>query len=400
LFEHSLITFYIGLKQENIDFIELVGEATRIPICIKQIQEVFGKEPSRTLNSTDCIARGCALQAAMLSPNFQVANFEVEEYNVQPIAISYKFQGTEKVVTKELFTVGSSFPSTKSITFENKTGNLDLMVHYADNAVLMKGLPNQISQYNIAKGKIEDKTEKHSFTMRVSNNIHNVAQLDEVEFIQEWTEMEKIPIKASPVVVPPKKEEEKKEEKKEGEAEAEAKPEEKPEEPKAEVKQPEQQYETKERKKKTFSQISFTSSSFALAPNQRKAFADIENTLVAEDFDILEQKELRNMLEAYSYEMRNNLDSYGTFEKYLDETTKAAFLKDINEVVEWIYGDGENAPKAEYRTRLEKFKTIGEPVKSRHFYYSELDLYFSQFETLAKTILSRSEVIEHITPEQ
>jgi len=41
-----------------------------------------------------------------------------------------------------------------------------------------------------------------------------------------------------------------------------------------------------------------------------------------EDFDILEMKQLRNNLEAYSYEMRNNLDSYGSFEKYLDEPTK------------------------------------------------------------------------------
>jgi len=59
-----------GLTNAGIDFVELVGEATRIPICIQQIKEVFEKDPSRTLNSTDCIARGCALQAAMLSPNF------------------------------------------------------------------------------------------------------------------------------------------------------------------------------------------------------------------------------------------------------------------------------------------------------------------------------------------
>lgn len=130
------------MSAEEIDFVELVGEATRIPICIKNIQEVFGKEPSRTLNSQDCIARGCALQAAMLSPNFQVANFEVEEYNPQPISISYKFKGTDKVVTKELFKVGTNFPSTKSITFDNKNGNLDLMVHYSEGAQLMSGLPN------------------------------------------------------------------------------------------------------------------------------------------------------------------------------------------------------------------------------------------------------------------
>jgi len=52
----------------------------------------------------------------------------------------------------------------------------------------MSGLPNQISQYGIEKAKVDDKTEKYSFTMRVSNNIHNIACLDEVEFVQEWTE--------------------------------------------------------------------------------------------------------------------------------------------------------------------------------------------------------------------
>ena len=79
--------------------------------------------------------------------------------------------------------------------------------------------------------------------MRVSNNIHNVASLDEVEFIQEWTEQEKIPVKASPITVtpPPKKEGE--EENSAEEPKADSKPEgeaEKPaEEPKPEVKQPE-----------------------------------------------------------------------------------------------------------------------------------------------------------------
>ena len=65
-----------GLSSDHIHFVELVGEATRIPIIQECIKHVFGKKDlSRTLNSQDCIARGCALQAAMLSPNFQVANF-------------------------------------------------------------------------------------------------------------------------------------------------------------------------------------------------------------------------------------------------------------------------------------------------------------------------------------
>ena len=118
----------------------------------------------------------------MLSPNFQVANFEVEENNQQPISISYKFKDSEKVVTKELFKKGSSYPSTKSVTFEKKLGNVNLMVHYSDNAELMTGLPNQIANYQIGEGKLKDNIDKYSFTMRVSNNIHNIACLDEAEF--------------------------------------------------------------------------------------------------------------------------------------------------------------------------------------------------------------------------
>jgi hypothetical protein len=52
--------------------------------------------------------------------------------------------------------------------------------------------------------------------MRVSNNIHNIAELDEAELVQEWTEEQKIPIKTAPTP-PPKPAEPKPEDKKEGE---------------------------------------------------------------------------------------------------------------------------------------------------------------------------------------
>jgi len=250
-----------------------------------------------------------------------VANFAVEEYNTQPISISYKFQGKEtEMKTKELFKVGSSFPSTKSITFDNKLGNMDLMVHYSDSQkeqMVKEGFPTSISQYKIGEGTKKEKTEKAGVTLRVSNNIHNIAALDEVEFFEEWTEYEKIPVKASPTVVPPPPKEEKKESPpKEGEVpapEGETKPdsppkeEEKPKEaPK--VVQPEQTFETKEKKKKTFSQINFTSQSFALAPAQRKIFLDTEKNFFEEDNDFLDRKSYKNDLESFCYSMRGDLE--------------------------------------------------------------------------------------------
>lgn len=67
-------------------------------------------------------------------------------------------------------------------------------------------------------------------------------------------------------------------------------------------------------------------------------------------------KNLRNTLEAYSYDMRSNIDSYGSLEKYIDPAVKASFLQEIEEVVAWLYGDGEFAKKEEYTKRLDRFK--------------------------------------------
>jgi heat shock protein 4 len=79
------------------------------------------------------VARGASLSAAMLSPLFKVADFEVQEYNSLPVSITYQFTSDpeKKVITKELFPVGSHFPSTKTITFDNKKGGMELIVRYS-----------------------------------------------------------------------------------------------------------------------------------------------------------------------------------------------------------------------------------------------------------------------------
>jgi hypothetical protein len=339
----------------------------------------------------------------MLSPNFQVANYTLEEFNQKPVSITYRFKDAEKIVTKELFKVGSNFPSTKSVTFENKVGNCDLLIQYSEEAEIPEGIPKQIAQYDISEAKKEDKTEKCSFTMRISNNIHNVPQLDEVEFVQEWTEEEKIPVKVqgtSAAKTEEKKQEQSGEDKPMGEGAESEKSRTDEGKKEEEKKEPEIQYEIKQRAKKSFSKIKFATSNFALAPSVKGEYKGFEDKLMDRDNNILEMKRLRNSLEAYSYEMRNNLESYGSWEKYLDEQTRTSFIAEINQVVEWIYGEGEQAAKEEYRKRLDKFKLIGEPVKQRHFYYSELSIYFSQFETLTNIIKDKLASIAHLSQEQ
>lgn len=66
-----------GLTVERIHSVELVGSGSRIPAITRLLTSVFKKEPSRKLNASECVARGCALQCAMLSPVFRVREYEV-----------------------------------------------------------------------------------------------------------------------------------------------------------------------------------------------------------------------------------------------------------------------------------------------------------------------------------
>ncbi|XP_021595245.1 heat shock 70 kDa protein 16 isoform X2 [Manihot esculenta] len=66
-----------GIPVGKIHSVELVGSGSRIPSITKLLASLFGREPSRTLNASECVAHGCALQCAMLSPVFRVREYEI-----------------------------------------------------------------------------------------------------------------------------------------------------------------------------------------------------------------------------------------------------------------------------------------------------------------------------------
>lgn len=165
--------------------------------------------------------------------------------------------------------------------------------------------------------------------MRLSNNIHNICELEGAQLVQEWKEEQKIPVKVAPSQPAKPAEEPKKEEKPEGGADAPAdekkdekmpdaaEPEKKPEE-----KQPEQQYEIKIRERKSYGDIKYSTSSFALTPSIKRTFQELENQMFQADMDILQLKAIKNDLEAYCYKMKDICGSYGTHEKYIDPAVK------------------------------------------------------------------------------
>ena len=104
-----------------------------------------------------------------------------------PLCISYKFKNS-KIVTKELFPIGSNFPMSKSVTFDNKLGGMDVLIHYSNQVKMEEGIPNQIAQIEILDGQLDPKVkyEKHELKLTFSNNINNIGVMDSAEIVGHY----------------------------------------------------------------------------------------------------------------------------------------------------------------------------------------------------------------------
>ncbi|KAJ0082524.1 hypothetical protein Patl1_11335 [Pistacia atlantica] len=113
-----------GHSVENNHMVEVVGSGSRVPSIMKILTEFFGKEPRRTMNASECVARGCALECAILSPTFKVREFQVNESFPFSIALSWKGSAPEaqneaadNQQSTIVFPKGNPIPSVKALTF-------------------------------------------------------------------------------------------------------------------------------------------------------------------------------------------------------------------------------------------------------------------------------------------
>ena len=104
--------------------------------------------------------------------------------------------------------------------------------------------------------------------------------------------------------------------------------------------------------------------------------------------------------------MKGGLDSYGNYEHYIDPSLKEAFVQNLQATVDWIYGEGEHATLKEYQERMAALTAIGNPVKARYRFRSEIGEWIDFFqkyktEKLEKKLaLPASEETKHLTDEQ
>ncbi|KAB2611338.1 heat shock 70 kDa protein 15-like [Pyrus ussuriensis x Pyrus communis] len=365
------------LSIENIHTVEVVGSGSRVPAIIKILTDFFKKEPRRTMNASECVARGCALQCAILSPTFKVREFQVNESF--PFSISLSWKGSspdaqngavENNQSTIVFPKGNPIPSIKALTFYRSSTFL-VDVQYADVSDLQA--PAKISTYTIGPFQ-STKSERAKLKVKARLNLHGIVSIDsatvkevEVPVAKEQTnEPAKMETDEAPNDTVPLSTNETDVNMQDAKDTADA--------PGAENGVPESgdkpmKMETdakadakKIKVKKT--NIPVTELVYGgMPPNEVQKAIEKEFEMALQDRVMEETKDKKNVVEAYVYDMRNKLND--KYQEFVTEPEKEAFIAKLQEVEDWMYEDGEDETKGVYIAKLEELKKQGDPIEER-----------------------------------
>ncbi|XP_010539495.1 PREDICTED: heat shock 70 kDa protein 15-like [Tarenaya hassleriana] len=373
-----------GLTVENVHMVEVVGSGSRVPAIIKILTEFFGKEPRRTMNASECVARGCALQCAILSPTFKVREFQVHESFPFSIALSWKGSspdtengGSENEHSTVVFPKGNPIPSVKALTFY-RSGTFSVDVQYADVSGLQA--PAKISTYTIGPFQ-SAKAERAKLKVKARLNLHGIVSVEsatlleeeevEVPVTKESEEATKMDTDKAPVDTVPASGEHDvnmQDAKEPGDApgaengvqESASKP--------VHIETDTKVEAPKKKVKKTTIPVSELVYGALQSVDVQKA-VEKEFEMALQDRVMEETKDRKNAVEAYVYDMRNKLSD--KYQEYITDSDREAFLAKLQEVEDWLYEDGEDETKGVYVAKLEELKKVGDPVEVRYKEFME-----------------------------
>lgn len=360
-----------GLQPSDLTSVEIVGGATRVAsvkltlaTILKFDASAINNGLSTTMNADEAVARGCALQSAILSPRFKVLPYEVIEYQPYPIKIEWDgadgSEGMEVAVDSSdrtptptnqvvMFERGCNFPIVRRVTLR-RSGKFVVDAMYDDAAEqysFPKGSSKAIASFHI---KAPDNVDC-KIRVNVKQDIHGSLTLSSAQMVEEVAEEEQPAAAAG-----------------EGGAEGEAKAAEDGNNGEAAAAAPAAENNTpkKPKLKKTNLEFSIVRP-LDWSESEVQKEIEVEVEMSNADRVVRETSDARNELESYIYDMRDKIVSDSQLAPFCTENERSTFSSLLESYENWLYEEGFDATKSVYVKKLAELKQHGNPIENRQY---------------------------------
>ncbi|XP_039139577.1 heat shock 70 kDa protein 16-like isoform X1 [Dioscorea cayenensis subsp. rotundata] len=333
-----------GVVVDEVQSVELVGSASRIPAITRILSSFFGKEPSRTLNASECVARGCALQCAKLTPLFKSKNYKVCDLLPYSVGFGLEAGHVSMIFDKALVSKGEPLASIRDLSVSLRRGEFNLHAFYADK----NGQPLDASQKitSFFVGPVPTSDGKDSVvTVRILLDISGIVTLDSTALLNEDDTKDPVSsdtscsnsYNAEPGHVIEIRTSDKSEPAVDGQIKG----------------RPSRRLDIP---------VSMTLYG-GMTPAELSEAQLLEMNLAHQDKLVEQTKERKNELEAYVYEVRNKLlERYRIF---ATESEREGISKSLQQTEEWLYDEGGDETENVYTGKLLELKKLVDPVVNR-----------------------------------
>ncbi|XP_019574090.1 heat shock protein 105 kDa isoform X3 [Rhinolophus sinicus] len=375
------------LRVEDVSAVEIVGGATRIPAVKEKIAKFFGKDVSTTLNADEAVARGCALQCAILSPAFKVREFSVTDAVPFPISLVWSHDSEDTEGVHEVFCRNHAAPFSKVLTFL-RSGPFELEAFYSDP----QGVPYpeaKIGRFIVQNVSAQKDGEKSKVKVKVRVNSHGIFTISTASMVEkvpsEETELPSVGADMECQRPPENPDSDKSIQQDSSEAgtqpqvqtdgqqtsqsppspELTSEENKTPDADKANEKKVDQPPEAKKPKIKVVNvELPIEANLvWQLGKDLLNMYIETEGKMIMQDKLEKERNDAKNAVEEYVYEFRDKLS--GPYEKFICEQDHQNFLRLLTETEDWLYEEGEDQAKQAYVDKLEELMKIGTPIKVR-----------------------------------
>ena len=355
--------------------VEIVGGATRIPSVQARLCQAFHVESvSKTMNAEEAVAKGCAVQAAMLSAFFKVKEYGVVDRTPYPVnmTLSYTEESDQTMDAETLFTEGNLFPMSKVLSLKkNRPFKID--VFYPFEVV---GLQRQLARY-VVKGPTEPEDYKVKVCIKMTG--HGILSLEYVER-HDTVQAEAMEVDAAPVAAPD------------------------PAVPSEPTTAPDPASAPKKEPKKKTNKTPLVADRFhsGLPEATIVQYKDQERRMKSDDHIAHETADRKNELESLVYAWRDKLS--GAYRDCVLDADREELMVILNSVEEWIYGEGSDTIKSVYIEKINAIKEKVDPINSRYTSFQQfpeiIENLLKEINEISELARSAHEKYSHIAAEE